>query len=589
MSGNPTGPREPYDDSLASDWHALLNGGAPASPAAPARPAAPSGPPAGQPAPPAGRAASGEPSPAPAPAPVAVETGPVPVDVDGRPLTRREIRELERRRQAAEGTPDAEPEAPGRPDQHDRLQGGADAATAWPAEPADPFPAPVSAAAAAEVGAADAPAFDEIAFDDVLADGGRNDRFAASDAGSFDAGDRQAVPGISELLGVTEPTPEPGRPSRAERRLAASTIQEHHDPEARPKRRGGWGCLVGLVVLVALVAGAWFFLQAPVAALLARFEPAADYTGSGSGEVTFMIHEGDTGSDIATNLVDDGVTASYDAFYDLLLEQNPEPEFHPGAYQLAEKMSAAAALGALQDPATKLENTFVIPEGTALPDVLQLASEGGGIPLDQLQAAAAEPPASYGLPAEATSLEGFLAPRTYTLDPNQDAHAVLQALVDRQFQALDEAGVPADQRWRTIVLASIVQREAGTNLDDFPKIARVFQNRLDQGINLESDATVAYGTGNTDTVWTTDEERADASNPYNTYANPGLPVGPIGNPGDVAIDAAVHPADGTWLFFVPVNLETGETVFSTTVEEHDAAVAQLQEWCEANADSGYCD
>ena len=167
---------------------------------------------------------------------------------------------------------------------------------------------------------------------------------------------------------------------------------------------------------------------------------------------------------------------------------------------------------------------------------------------------------------------------------------MLQTLVDRQFEALDTAGVPADQRWKTIVLASIVQREAGSNLEDFPKVARVFQNRLDQGMNLESDATVAYGTGNTHTVWTTDAERADASNLYNTYANPGLPVGPIGNPGDVAINAAIHPADGTWLFFVPVNLATGETVFSTTAEEHEAAVAQLQDWCAASEENAaYCE
>jgi UPF0755 protein len=303
-----------------------------------------------------------------------------------------------------------------------------------------------------------------------------------------------------------------------------------------------------------------------------------------------MIHEGDTGSDISQNLVDEGVTASYDAFYDLLLQESPEPEFHPGAYQLAEEMSAQSALDALLDPATKLENTFVIPEGTSLPDALVAISEGAGIPLEELQAAAAEPPANYGLPAEATTLEGFLFPATYTLDPGTDAHGVLQTLVDRQFEALDSAGVAADQRWKTIVLASIVQREAGSNLDDFPKVARVFQNRLDQGMNLESDATVAYGTGNTHTVWTTDAERADASNPYNTYANPGLPIGPIGNPGDVAINAAIHPADGTWLFFVPVNLATGETVFSTTVEEHEAAVARLQDWCAASEENAaYCE
>ena len=380
----------------------------------------------------------------------------------------------------------------------------------------------------------------------------------------------------------------PAKPSRAERRAAASG-HDHHDPE-KPTRRGPWGCLIGLVVVAALVAGAFFFLQGPITSIIERFTPAADFTGTGTGEVVFMIHEGDTGADISQNLVDEGVTASYDAFYDLLLEQSPEPEFHPGAYQLAEEMSAQAALDALVDPASKLENTFVIPEGTALPDALVAISEGAGIPLEELQAAAAEPPSAYGLPAEATTLEGFLFPATYTLDPGMDAHGVLQTLVDRQFEALDTAGVPADQRWKTIVLASIVQREAGSNLEDFPKVARVFQNRLDQGMNLESDATVAYGTGNTHTVWTTDAERADASNLYNTYANPGLPVGPIGNPGDVAINAAIHPADGTWLFFVPVNLATGETVFSTTADEHEAAVAQLQEWCAASEENAaYCE
>ena len=88
---------------------------------------------------------------------------------------------------------------------------------------------------------------------------------------------------------------------------------------------------------------------------------------------------------------------------------------------------------------------------------------------------------------------------------------------------------------KTVILASIIQREAGQNVDDMAKIGRVFLNRLDQGMNLQSDATVAYGTGNTHTVWTTDAERADASNKWNTYANPGLPYGPIGNPGAEAI------------------------------------------------------
>ncbi|WP_350349784.1 endolytic transglycosylase MltG [Agromyces sp. G08B096] len=417
----------------------------------------------------------------------------------------------------------------------------------------------------------------------------------AADARSESADDPFAGLGGNSQTGSEHPwqgfhdDPEPSRPSRAERRAAA---EAYHVGESDPpkRKRRPWGCLIGLLIVAVLGVGAYVFLQGPITAVIERFQPAPDYEGSGTGEVTFMIHEGDTGSDIAERLAEQDITASYDAFYELLLAETPEPEFQPGAYRLAEQMSAAAALEALMDPSRKLENTFVIPEGAALPDALQLISEGTGVPLDQLQAAAAEPPANYGLPPEATTLEGFLFPATYTLDPGLDAHAILQTLVNRQFEALDAAGVPADQRWKTIVLASIVQREAGSDENDFPKVARVFQNRLDQGINLESDATVAYGTGNTHTVWTTDAERADASNRYNTYANPGLPIGPIGNPGDVAINAAIHPADGSWLFFVPVNLATGETVFSTTVEEHEAAVARLQEWCQASDENAsYCE
>jgi UPF0755 protein len=108
-------------------------------------------------------------------------------------------------------------------------------------------------------------------------------------------------------------------------------------------------------------------------------------------------------------------------------------------------------------------------------------------------------------------------------------------------------------------------------------------------MRLQSDATVAYGTGHTDRVTTTGAERADADNPYNTYAHDGLPVGPIGLPGDDAIDSALHPADGPWLYFVAVNLKTGETVFSTTEAEHEAAVKQWQSWCHESAENlAYC-
>ena len=85
-------------------------------------------------------------------------------------------------------------------------------------------------------------------------------------------------------------------------------------------------------------------------------------------------------------------------------------------------------------------------------------------------------------------------------------------------------------------------------------------------------------------IFTSDAERADADNPYNTYVHAGLPIGPISAPGDAAINAALNPSDGPWLFFVLINGSTGETAFSTTVREHDAAVLVWQQWLRDNPD-----
>ncbi|RXZ69567.1 endolytic transglycosylase MltG [Agromyces albus] len=391
-----------------------------------------------------------------------------------------------------------------------------------------------------------------------------------------------------------EPQPRSGDPddeptsrrlSRSERR--ALKHGGYHDDD-KPRRKGPWGCLVGLLVVVALAVGAFFFLQGPINALIERFTPAEDYTGAGTGEVIFMIHEGDTGADIAENLVDEGVTASYDAFYDLLLEQSPDPEFHPGAYQLAEQMSAQAALDALLDPTKKLENTFVIQEGMWAKNALAEAAAVSEIPIEELQAAAADLRA-LSLPPEATSVEGFLFPATYTVAPGMTAPDLVKTLVDRSFQALDAAGVAPQDRWRTVVKASLIEREAGLR-DDYYKVSRVIENRLnpelfESGL-LQFDSTVHYGVGDDSVVTTTDAQRSDPANPYNTYVHPGLPPGPIGNPGDLAIDAAINPADGPWLYFVTVDLDSGETVFSSTIEEHEAAVVRFRAWLDEHPEYG---
>jgi UPF0755 protein len=357
----------------------------------------------------------------------------------------------------------------------------------------------------------------------------------------------------------------------------------------RSKRWIGW--LIAVTTVFAMIAGAgywaWTTHEDKVREILG-WEIPNDYSGDGNGvEAVVVIQPGDIGGDVAQELLAKKVTMTFDATYDYLVA-NPDISFQPGNYTLQEEMSAKSAVAALQDPANKILNSVTIPEGTAAVDVYALLASALSLPVEDFTAAATDY-VSYGVPEEAKSIEGFLFPATYDFDPGTTAAQALQRLVTEAITRLDNAGVAPEDRVKTVILASIIQREAGQNVADMAKIGRVFLNRIDQGMHLESDATVAYGTGNTHTVWTTDAERADASNKWNTYANAGLPIGPIGNPGDDAIDGAIHPAEGSWLFFVPINLKTGETVFSNTADEHAAAVEQLRAWCRASAENqSYC-
>lgn len=354
-------------------------------------------------------------------------------------------------------------------------------------------------------------------------------------------------------------------------------------PSGKPRRRLAWlWVLLSLVVVAAVGASyVWFAYQPQVRHVLG-WEDSNDFVGSGSGQVVITVTNGQIGEDVAHTLKNAGVTKSFAAFYDLLLKQTPQVEFHPGSYSLKKSMSAKAALAAIRDPKNHVVTRVTLPEGITVKGVisrLAALSDATGISADQLKVAAADYK-SYGLPAEAPSLEGYLFPATYTLDPGTTAHGVFQTMVTEMFKRLDAAGVPQADRHHVLTLAALTQKEGGS-ASDFLKVARVWDNRLAQGMNLQSDATVSYGVGGT-TISTTDAERADKSNPYNTYANPGLPIGPISNPGQAAIDATLHPADGPWLYFVLVNGETGETTFSTTLAEHNAAVKVWQAWLRAH-------
>ncbi len=356
------------------------------------------------------------------------------------------------------------------------------------------------------------------------------------------------------------------------------------------KKKRGFAWLVWLVVIVVVIGGGgtavYFTFQPQIKRVLGIHDPI-DYSGSGTGKVVITVKNGQIGSDVAATLSAAGVTKTTAAFYDLLLKQKPSVQFQPGSYSLKSHMSAKAALAALKDPKNKVQTRVVLPEGITVKQVvakLAAVSQSTGVSQADLEAAVADYK-SYGLPAEAPSLEGYLFPATYNLDPGLTAHQIFQLFVDEMFTHLKAAGVaPADYH-HVLTLAALTQKEGGS-VADFYKVARVWDNRIAKGMNLQSDATVAYGAGST-SIETTPAQRADKSNPYNTYANPGLPIGPISNPGDKAIDATLHPADGTWLYFVVVNCKTGETAFSDTLAQQNAANAQLGQWLKENP--GGCD
>lgn len=352
---------------------------------------------------------------------------------------------------------------------------------------------------------------------------------------------------------------------------------------SRPKRRLTilW-VFLAFILVVGVGAGVVYnHYGVQIRGVLGIHDPV-DYTGTGTGTVIITIKNGQTGAAIAKTLESKGVVKTSQVFYALLIAKTPAVTFQPGSYQLKSRMSAKAALAALTDPKNHVFTRIVLPEGITVKQVIARLAElstATGVSDAQLTAAAADY-TSYGLPPQAPSLEGYLFPATYSLNPGQTAHQIFQTMVNTMFSHLDADGVAVADRHRVLTLAALTQKEGGSNAD-FLKVARVWDNRLAKGMNLQSDATVSYGDGST-SISTTPAQRADASNKYNTYANPGLPIGPISNPGDAAIKATLAPAPGPWIYFVVVNCSTGQTVFSTTLAEQNTANAQLSAWIKAH-------
>jgi UPF0755 protein len=362
------------------------------------------------------------------------------------------------------------------------------------------------------------------------------------------------------------------------------------------RRRNLPGCLAVLVALAVIAGGIYFVGTWAVDKIGDQFSSAEDYPGPGQGKVTFQVKSGDTVAAIGRNLKAQGVVASVEAFIDAANGNPDSNKIQAGYFPLKKQMASNDVVEVLVDPSNMVKATVTIPEGLTIDDTVAILAKK-----TKFKKAAFEKvldkPDQLGLPDYAGgNPEGYLFPATYDFGPDATPQTMLKAMVTRWSQAADDADLEnaaaalgyTPQELMTV--ASLVQAEGRG--DDMPKIARVIYNRIENPGTagtigkLQIDATVNYAAGNTLGAVPTSEDLLIDS-PYNTYENVGLPPGPIESPGDDAIAAAAHPAEGDWYYYVTVNLKTGLTKFAETSDEFLQYKQELRDYC-ANESGGAC-
>lgn len=308
---------------------------------------------------------------------------------------------------------------------------------------------------------------------------------------------------------------------------------------------------------------------------------SADYAGTGNGvAVRVHVQDGDTAGAIATTLAAVNVVKSVGAFRDAADRDARSRSIGPGYYRLQQQMSGKAALALLLDPRAKLRSRVTIPEGSSLRRTLDLIGSKTEVPRADLTKAVTAP-AQLGLPVAAKGqVEGFLFPATYDIAPGTDAVSALRQLTRRFAVAADDVGLDAGARalgrtpYDVVVVASLIEREAA-NATDRPKVAAVIYNRLKAGQPLGLESTVRFALGNVAGELTRSQLAKAAPSPFDTYSHVGLPPAPIDNPGQAALEAALHPAAGGLLYFVTLP-KTNTTEFVSTPAEFEALTAKCR-------------
>ena len=338
-----------------------------------------------------------------------------------------------------------------------------------------------------------------------------------------------------------------------------------HRPPKKKKRRSGAGTVALLIVIIFLggIVGGGYY------AYHWYSKRHADWTGSqgyGSVVVRVMPNEIACSGAMENTLVRDGVVESASAFCSAAKANATGRVLEPGYFRLRKHMGAALAWALLLNPKSRVNKTVAVPDGLRVSKVIALLSAKTGIPVTKFESALHNT-AALGLPSWANgNPEGFLWPATYNVEPGTSALSILQMLVKQantEYASLNlaaKAHTAGFTEYHVIIEASLLEAEVGPQY--YTKVARVIDNRLNQSPPwpLGLDSTVAYVLNKY--VYNLSASDLNVNSPYNTTKHAGWPPGPIDSPDLAAIQAVLHPATSSALYFVTVN-KHGLTEFTT--------------------------
>lgn len=294
-------------------------------------------------------------------------------------------------------------------------------------------------------------------------------------------------------------------------------------------------------------------------------------------KVEVLIEPGDTGVVIAQKLKQAGVIKAEKVFYKIAINDKRSKGISAGLHQLDSQISAQSAFEQLLDPKRNL-GLFGFVEGLRKNEVFSLLSNSKLVTGKYSGKVKANP--AY----KTSDLEGFLFPAQYSIIPGITFDQAIEKMVDRFDLAAKQSGIDQGylgySPYELLIVASMIEAEG--DVIDFPKIARVIYNRLKIGMPLQINATIDYAT-NTRGKIRLPYKRLETNSKYNTYKYRGLPPGPICNPGEQAMKAAVNPANGDWLYYVTVKPK--DTRFTKSFDEFNVWANEFRK----NEDAGLFD